>query len=413
MRDDRSALAPQEGGNIEKILTSPTTMLRLKEVLQKSVSVERFARVVLNVIRRTPKLLQCKQESLFGSILVLARWGLEPGTDSLAEAFLVPYKDECQPQASYRGLVKMVRRAAGNIPIWAEVVKEGDFFDYALGDSPYIHHKPSDDPDREERTTTHAYAVAKFSENEKQSVVMTRAQLDRIKNMSAAVKYKKLDSPWFTNPDEMDKKTVLRRLTKGLPMKMEDAAPIEEDTTIDIDKAVIDMPRLTERVRPAPLAQKVSETFDAPTNGNGAPPAAETPAPAPAPAEESPSVADVAPPATAGPEPTPQAPAGPQETHPEPAGPVETPAAAVEPARATVLIWKGKIVKAKVTKVALNPKKVVDVWYIGGSDGTEFSTTKSAIGKAAEALMNTGEIALVHYLDTMRGLDVVQIEAAR
>lgn len=252
--------APHAETSIEKILTSPTTLLRLKEVLQQSVSAERFARVVLNVIRRTPKLLLCTQESLFGSILVLARWGLEPGTDALAEAFLVPYKDECQPQASYRGLVKMVRRAAGNIPIWAEVVKEGDKFDYVLGDDPYIRHKPSDDPDREEKRTTHAYAVAKLSSEEKQSVVMTRAQLDRIKNMSAAVKYKKTDSPWFTNPDEMDKKTVTRRLTKGLPMKMEEAAPVEEDTEIDIGRTVVDVPKIAEKSRLGALAEKVNGT---------------------------------------------------------------------------------------------------------------------------------------------------------
>ena len=295
---------------VEQLLTSPSTLSRLREVLQKSISVERFARVTLNVIRRNPKLLQCRQESLFGSILTLARWGLEPGSDSLAEAYLIPYKDECQPQASYRGLVKMVRRATGNIPVYAEVVKEGDRFDYQLGDEPSIRHTPSDDPERDDKKTTHAYAVARLSPDEKQTVVMSRAAMDRIKQRSPAVKFQKLDSPWFTDTDEMYKKTVTRRLTKGLPMRMEEASAVEEDTELEIaggnGMKMLDMPAAPEKSRLAKLAarRKDEDAQPIPVGGEAQPeeePKADPPQPArvpkakPASGESSPEPAGSAP----------------------------------------------------------------------------------------------------------------------
>lgn len=288
--------AVQQEQSIENILRSPTTMMRLKEVLQQSISVERFARVTLNVIRRNPKLMACKQESLFGSILTLARWGLEPGADSLAESYLVPYGDECQPQASYRGLVKMVRRATGNIPIWAEVVKEGDHFVYQLGDEPKIEHRPSMDENRSERKTLYVYAVAKLSSEEKQSVVMSAGEVEAIRIHSPS----KNSPAWRDNPDEMRKKTAVRRLSKMLPMKTEESDTVEEETAMEFGgKPVIDVPAIAEKSRLQKVADKVKKT-DAPVHD-----------------EEG--VSDVRPPYEPPPPPAVVPPTGPKIVPPEPA----------------------------------------------------------------------------------------------
>jgi recombinational DNA repair protein RecT len=55
----------------------------------------------------------------------------------------VPYKGICQPIPGWQGIVDLVSRT-GRATVWTGAVWNGDEFDYALGDRPFIMHKPGD-----------------------------------------------------------------------------------------------------------------------------------------------------------------------------------------------------------------------------------------------------------------------------
>jgi recombination protein RecT len=94
------------------------------------------------------------------------------------------------------------------------VVQEGDEFDYALGDNPYIHHKPASRGGRT-RPVTHAYSIAKFPDGTLSREVMN---IDQIKDIQSKAKAKR--GPW-SDPifyPEMCRKTVAKLHSKQLPM---------------------------------------------------------------------------------------------------------------------------------------------------------------------------------------------------
>ena len=69
------------------------------------------------------------------------------------------------------------------------------------------------------------YAEAVMKSGEKQSAVMTKAEVEGIRNRSRAGK----SGPWVTDFAEMAKKTVVRRLSKMLPLSSEIFRHVERD----------------------------------------------------------------------------------------------------------------------------------------------------------------------------------------
>lgn len=173
--------------------------------LPKSMTAERLTRIVMTECRKTPALLKCAPESFYGAVLQCAALGLEPGS-ALGHCYLLPFgngKDrEGRPNAQliigYRGMIDLARRSGQIISLSAYCVHEQDTFNYHLGLDPDIEHVPASTADRGK--VTHVYAVAKW--------------------------------------DEMAKKTVIRRLFKYLPVSIEAARAVEIDEKSDRGEAV-------------------------------------------------------------------------------------------------------------------------------------------------------------------------------
>lgn len=113
-----------------------------------------MARIALTCFRKNPKLAVCDPKSVFAAVITAAQIGWEPGIN----CHLVPYGRECQLIPDWRGLVDLVHRA-GRAVVWTGAVYQGDEFDYALGDAPFVKHKPIGD--EEEAKLTHVYAVGR------------------------------------------------------------------------------------------------------------------------------------------------------------------------------------------------------------------------------------------------------------
>ena len=257
----KEALQMKKNGNgngaleVIKKATKPGTMLGLKandvksiiemykpliaQSLPKHLTAERIVQVATTLISRTPELAECSVESLIGSIMQCSILGFEP-IPALGQAYLIPFnngkngKREVQFLIGYKGLIDLARRSNQIKTIYAQAVYSNDEFDYEFGLEPKLVHKPALG-DRGQ--FSFAYAVAKFTNDGFAFEVMSKSDVDKIKSKSQAGNSK--FSPWNSGfYDEMAKKTVLRRLSKMLPLSIEHQKPMMADgVVIDIEKA--------------------------------------------------------------------------------------------------------------------------------------------------------------------------------
>lgn len=213
-------LAPQQT-SLKSIISSDSMKAQFAAALPTHLSPERFARVAITAITRTPKLQSCTQESFFKCLLDLSAMGLEPDG---RRAHLIPYGRECTLVLDYKGLVELVRRSGDVVKIHADVVCENDTFTHNMGQVT----EHTYDIRKERGEIIAAYAQVALKDGSTQSEIMSRAEIDEIKNKSRAGK----SGPWVSNYGEMAKKTAFRRLTKWLTLSPEimDAVSAAEKT---------------------------------------------------------------------------------------------------------------------------------------------------------------------------------------
>jgi len=201
--------------------------------LPKHMTPERFTRIALTAISRTPKLQDCTQTSLFKCLLDLSAAGLEPDG---RRAYLIPYGSECTLILSYMGMIELVRRSGDVVSIRSELVCENDEFSWENGK---ITHKVEWRKPRGEIQAVYAEAVLRSGET--QTATMTKDEVDAIRKRSRSGN----SGPWVTDYGEMAKKTTLRRLCKLLPLSSEVAEHIEKDQDILIERDVTPVAKAT------------------------------------------------------------------------------------------------------------------------------------------------------------------------
>lgn len=216
----------------------------LPDLLEKhNISVSQFVQVVLSEIKKSEKLLQAFMEnpsSMFASILAGAEIGLIP-SDMIGEFYLIPrnlkqsdgkYKMSVTPLIGYKGLHNILLRSGDVARIHTEVVYEGDVFEPIYGLEPNIIHKPNFDVPRSADKIKYAYAVAKMKSGEYQFAVMTRAEIETIKNLS------KIPNDLYFNDKMginrwMERKCVLIQLSKMLPKDYYSKKAISMDNMLE------------------------------------------------------------------------------------------------------------------------------------------------------------------------------------
>lgn len=126
--------------------------------LPKHMNADRMARLAVTAFSTTPALQECTPVSIAGAVLTAAQLGLEIGVNGAA--FLIPYKGRATFVPGWKGLVDLVSRS-GRATVWTGAVFEGDDFDYQLGDSPFVRHRPGleDDP----KKLRYVYAIGRVN----------------------------------------------------------------------------------------------------------------------------------------------------------------------------------------------------------------------------------------------------------
>ena len=194
----------------------------LASTLPKQIDPERFLRVALLAVTKNKALWECSKESVFLAIMESARVGLQIDNK---EAALIPYGGHAEFMPMVQGIIRLMLRSPGLTKVEARVVREGDQFEYRYGLDPQLEHKPIGGSDR---PITHAYAVMWRQGAGTTFEVMTRQELDHVRAQSRAP-----DSPAYTlYESEMDRKIVLKRLSKYADLSPEATRAIELDHVI-------------------------------------------------------------------------------------------------------------------------------------------------------------------------------------
>lgn len=207
----------------------------IAKALPSVITPERFSRMATTALTKTPKLAQCTPASFIGALLTAAQLGLEPNTP-LGQAYLIPYDNsragttECQFQIGYKGMIDLANRSGEIKVIDAHIVYENDDFECEFGLDPKLRHKPAFG---ERGKPMWVYAMYKTTNDGFAFEVMSVEEcLAHGKKYSKA--FSKSSSPWQTAPEEMMKKTVLKKVLKYAPVRSDFVRGAEADENISM-----------------------------------------------------------------------------------------------------------------------------------------------------------------------------------
>lgn len=218
-------------------------LARRRDVIESSaasmIDPDRLRGVMLSAFTRNPKLFECDPVTVVRAVVEAAQVGLEP-TGAIGGAHLVPRwnskarRNECTLIIDYRGYVTLAKRSGELARVTARVVRRDDEFEYQQGTNEWLRHVPAlvEDPG----PYVYVYAVAHYRDGGTQFDVMSAAQIQsHMQRFAPRDKERNIVGPWATDPDEMWKKTVLRRLSKLLPLTIEarQAIAFEDEQTED------------------------------------------------------------------------------------------------------------------------------------------------------------------------------------
>lgn len=237
------ALAEVPEQSVQQMLVAPHIQQGLERALDKTMSSERFASLVMTVMRASPNLNLCNPMSVLAAAVQAAQLHLEPGP--MAECYIVPWEDRRKQQGSpdrwlaqfmlgYRGVVALAHRAG--VAAAAYPVYSNDEFDFGrgTGDQDFLHHKPAL---RDRGELDAYYGIGKWFVGDHREnayeVMSYEAVLEhRDKYAKAKDSQGRLRGPWKDNEDPMCRKTLIRQVSPWLPKSVELRYGIAADETI-------------------------------------------------------------------------------------------------------------------------------------------------------------------------------------
>lgn len=183
--------------------------------LPGDLNTQRFVQNAIAAVSGNEQLARYTPAQLAPAIMRGAMLGLDFFNK---EAYLVPYGQQVQFQPSYTGLVKIAKKYGHVTDVKAEVVREGDVFEMEMENGRQtlrFEPKPFNDA-----PIVGAFAVATMDDGTTRVERMTKRQLDNVKMTSKA----QGGNAWKLFPEEMYRKTVVRRLCKGITIDFENMA---------------------------------------------------------------------------------------------------------------------------------------------------------------------------------------------
>lgn len=273
------AKRPAPPKTLKDFLDQPSTRAKLAEVATSAMRPDDLTRLALMAASRQPEIAKCAPHTVLRALMDAAALGIKPG-GLMGRGYLVPrkrnWKDasgkwqselECHFDPGWRGLIDIARRSGKIKRIEAHPVYEGDRFLVTFGNHPTLVHEP--DLDSEDRGEVRAaYAIAEFHDGSTQTEVLTKSDIIKIRNSSAAK-----GGPWNDWFDEMARKSAVRRLCKYLPFDPLLERALEAATDTEAEKPMLRdgaelIPLEAAKPRAKSLAEKISRNTTSP-DGEG------------------------------------------------------------------------------------------------------------------------------------------------
>lgn len=276
---------PLQQLTVGELLEDPRVFKAMADSAPQHLSPQRLLRVMAQALRKTPKLGLCNPLSLLGAMISCASLGLEPNTP-LGHVYLIPFAKRAKVNGrwqddgyeinliiGYQGLIDLARRSGSLVSIHADVVYEGDEFEFEYGSNMHLRHVPIGV--RETRKPIYAYAHAKLEDGEAFEV-WPYAEVLRIRDATQG--YKKAmegkasgernwaSAPWVAYEHPMSCKTMVRALSKWLPKSIEFATAVQMDSLAErgmIDfQAIANQPMLAHDPDSVTIDQETGEIMD-------------------------------------------------------------------------------------------------------------------------------------------------------
>jgi recombination protein RecT len=212
--------APQTTAIAEIRKTLDTMAPQFQAALPPQVTPEKFLRVVMTAVGQNKDLLNANRSTLYAACMKAAQDGLLPDG---REGALVMYGQNVQWMPMVTGILKKIRNSGELAMIGAHLVHKNDPFKFWVdSDGEHLEHRPDIFGDRGQEIG--AYAIAKTKDGAFFVEPMTKAEIEEVRKVSRAK-----NGPWQTWWGEMAKKTVIRRLSKRLPMSSDVEQTLKRD----------------------------------------------------------------------------------------------------------------------------------------------------------------------------------------
>jgi recombination protein RecT len=180
--------------------------------LPSHMVVEREIRTATVMLMQSKELQAATPQSFYLAVSIAVNSGVGLGN---GKGYLIPYKGNVSYVPGWKGLVDLVSRT-GRGSVWTGAVHKGDHFDYRLGDSPFLEHRPGDSEDHKD--ITHYYAIGRVKGSDwPHIVVWSVAKV--IKHLN---QYNKVGARHYALKDDNNmemysRKVVLLQVLKYMP----------------------------------------------------------------------------------------------------------------------------------------------------------------------------------------------------
>jgi recombination protein RecT len=192
--------------------------VEMSRVVNSALTPEKLTQLAITAMKgsKSPeKILRCTGLSVAKAFMDLAMTGLSPAPQ-LGLVCFVPYGKDLQLQIEFRGFITLAKRSGEVSYITADVVREGDDFDYMRGTEQFLRHVP-----RGEGKPTHYYAVVRFKDGSTDFRVMTTEQCEKHRDKFSKQFKATGKGTWVDHFDAMAMKTCIRQLCKYLSLSPE------------------------------------------------------------------------------------------------------------------------------------------------------------------------------------------------
>ena len=234
VKKDNAQVAEQKPQTFTEMMT--LTLTEVKDALPTDFSIPRFVQNAVALLNNNKPLAQyaktygtsrIKQGLLLGAYL---------GLDSLNQEFhLIPYGAELNFQKDYRGARKLIMKYSIRPvkDVYAMLIREGDFLEEVVEMGVRnVNFKPLP---LNRGKTVGAFAVVLYEDGGVAYDVMNIDELEATRKKSKAANA----MAWKDFPGEMQKKTVLHRLSKQIPLdfaNQQQKDAFMADVAIDTEK---------------------------------------------------------------------------------------------------------------------------------------------------------------------------------